>query len=125
MKSRRRARWALLTALGSEHDAVLSLESTSVANDRLSLATSGIAAVALKVTGRASHAGSAPHLGVNALYELAHQIMQMRDLSKPQQGLKMNWTVASAGSNLQRDPGRRNGLCRRTRVGVADYDGIE
>jgi glutamate carboxypeptidase len=29
---------------------------------------------------------------------LAHQIMQMRDLSDPTAGLKMNWTVASAGT---------------------------
>lgn len=116
---------ALLTALGSEHDAVLSCESTSVANDRLSLATSGIAAVALKVTGRASHAGSAPHLGVNALYELSHQIMQMRDLSKPQQGLKMNWTVASAGSNRNVIPADATAYADVRVWSVADYDGIE
>ena len=116
---------ALLTALGSEHDAVLSCESTSVANDRLSLATSGIAAVTLKVTGRASHAGSAPHLGVNALYELSHQMLQMRDLSKPQQGLKMNWTVANAGTNRNVIPADAVAFADVRVWSVADYDGIE
>lgn len=62
------------------------------------LATSGNGDVLLRVTGRASHAGSAPEQGRNALYELAHQIMQMRDLSDPALGLKLNWTVATAGT---------------------------
>jgi glutamate carboxypeptidase len=35
---------------------------------------------------------------VNALYELAHQILQMRDLSDPATGTKLNWTLAKAGS---------------------------
>ncbi|HOB00829.1 MAG TPA: peptidase dimerization domain-containing protein, partial [Casimicrobium huifangae] len=100
-------------------------ESTSVANDRLSLATSGIAAVTLKVTGRASHAGSAPHLGVNALYELSHQMLQMRDLSKPQQGLKMNWTVANAGTNRNVIPADAVAFADVRVWSVADYDGIE
>ena len=49
--------------------------------------------------GKASHAGSAPERGVNALYEMAHQVLQMRDLSDPATGLKMNWTMAQAGNN--------------------------
>jgi glutamate carboxypeptidase len=115
----------LLTSLGSEHDAVLSCESTSVANDRLSLATSGIAAVSLKVKGRASHAGSAPHLGVNALYELSHQIMQMRDLSRPQEGLKLNWTVSSAGTNRNVIPADAIAHADVRVWSISDYDGIE
>ena len=42
----------LLTQLGSEHDAVFSLEASRVTSDKLSLATSGIAAVTLTVRGR-------------------------------------------------------------------------
>ena len=84
----------LITRLGGEHDVVMSFEGSSVKEDKLSLATAGIASVTLNVTGKASHAGSAPELGVNALYELSHQILQMRDLSDPATGLKMNWTVS-------------------------------
>jgi len=90
---------ALITRMGSEHDAVLSFEGASVKEDKLSLATAGIASVTLNVTGKASHAGSAPELGVNALYELSHQILQMRDLSDPATGLKMNWTISKSGTN--------------------------
>ena len=87
-----RDRWA-------EHDATLSFEASRHDSDKLALATAGIASVTLKVYGKASHAGGAPELGVNALYELSHQVLQMRDLSDPATGIKMNWTVARAGIN--------------------------
>jgi glutamate carboxypeptidase len=88
-----------LVRLGREHDVILSCEGGgTVTNDRITLATAGSGALLLKVTGRASHAGQAPEQGRNALYEMAHQIMQMRDLSDPTTGVKMNWTVASAGT---------------------------
>ncbi len=88
-----------LTRLGREHDVVLSAEGGgSTGNDRIELATTGSGALLVKVTGRASHAGQAPEQGRNALYEMAHQIMQMRDLSDPASGVKLNWTVASAGT---------------------------
>ena len=88
-----------LVRLGREHDVILSCEGGGTAtNDRITLATAGSGALLLKVTGRASHAGQAPEQGRNALYEMAHQIMQMRDLSDPATGVKMNWTVASAGT---------------------------
>jgi Acetylornithine deacetylase/Succinyl-diaminopimelate desuccinylase and related deacylases len=54
---------AMLTKLGAEHDAVFSFEASRVESDRLSLTTAGIAAVLLKVEGKASHAGSAPERG--------------------------------------------------------------
>ena len=88
---------ALLTRLGAEHDAVLSFESSLAESDKLALATSGIASVNLTVHGRGAHSGASPEKGVNALDELAHQILQTRDLSEPKLGLKMNWTQAQAG----------------------------
>ena len=87
----------LITQLGSEHDAVLSFEASYRSIDKLSLATSGIAMATMTVKGKSSHAGGSPERGVNALYEMAHQILQLRDLSVPATGLKMNWTVANAG----------------------------
>lgn len=89
----------LITKLGSEHDAVLSFEASRHNSDKLALATSGIAMATMTVKGKASHAGGAPERGVNALYEMAHQVLQTRDLSVPETGLKLNWTVANAGLN--------------------------
>jgi len=115
---------ALLTQLGGESDVVLSYEGSSVADDRLTLATAGIAAVTLHITGKAAHAGS-PQAGVNALYEMAYQVLQMRDLSDPATGLKLNWTVARSGTNRNVIPASATaGADVRVRS-VADYERIE
>jgi len=116
---------AMLSKLGAEHDAVFSNESSLVASDKLSLTTAGIGAVLLNVQGRASHAGSAPEQGRNALYELAHQIMQMRDLSNEATGLKMNWTLANAGDNRNVIPAKASAVADVRVRRIADYDGIE
>ena len=114
-----------LARLGGEHDAVFSVEGSMVSSDRLSLTTAGIGAVLLNVEGRASHAGATPEQGRNALYELAHQIMQTRDLSDPATGLKMNWTVANAGGNRNVIPAMATAVADVRVRRVADYDRIE
>jgi glutamate carboxypeptidase len=116
---------AELTKAGAEHDVVMSFESSRAESDKLSLATSGIASVELKVEGRASHAGAAPERGVNALYELSHQILQMRDLSQNDKGLKLNWTVSQAGTNRNVIPAYATAQADVRVLRVADYDGIE
>ena len=115
---------ALITRLANESDVVLSYEGASVNGDKLSLATAGIASVTLNVTGKAAHAGS-PDAGVNALYELAHQILQMRDLSDPATGLKLNWTIARSGTNRNVIPASATAGADVRVLKVADYDRIE
>jgi len=114
----------LITKLGSEHDLVLSCEGAGQ-DDAIRLTTAGIAAVQLKVTGRASHAGAAPEQGRNALYELSHQILQTRDLSSTETGVKMNWTLANAGSARNVIPAEARATADVRVLRVADYDGIE
>jgi glutamate carboxypeptidase len=116
---------SLITRLGGEHDVVMSFEGSSVREDKLSLATAGIASVTLNVTGKASHAGSAPEAGVNALYELSNQILQMRDLSDPATGLKMNWTISRAGTNRNVIPATATAGADVRVLKVSDYDRIE
>ncbi len=116
---------SLITKLGAEHDATFSVESSLAQSDKLSLATSGIASVTLTVTGRASHAGEAPDKGVNALYELGHQILQTRDLSDPAVGLKMNWTMANAGTTRNMIPPNAQATADVRVLRVSDYDAIE
>ena len=115
----------LISKLGTEHDATFSVESSRAESDQLSLATSGIASVTLKVMGRASHSGSAPEKGINALYELAHQVLQTRDFSDPTVGLKMNWTLANAGTTRNMIPPGAQAVADVRVLRVADYDGIE
>jgi glutamate carboxypeptidase len=116
----------VITELGTAHDVVLSFEGGGGPNvDQVRLATSGIAAATLTVRGRASHAGSAPERGVNALYELAHQILQARDLSEPKVGLQANWTLARAGIVRNMIPPGAQAQADIRVDRISDYDDIE
>lgn len=115
----------LLTELGAQHDVTMSFEASLIKSDKLALATAGIASVTLNVTGRASHAGAAPERGVNALYEMAHQVLQARDLSDPATGVKFNWTLAKAGEVRNMIPPSAQAQADVRVLRVADYDGVE
>jgi glutamate carboxypeptidase len=116
---------SLISKLGAEHDATFSVESSLAESDKLSLATSGIASVTLTIKGRASHSGDAPEKGINALYELAHQVLQTRNFSDPAAGLKMNWTLANAGTTRNMIPPGAQAVADVRVLRVADYDEIE
>ncbi|OWQ86361.1 glutamate carboxypeptidase [Roseateles aquatilis] len=116
-----------ITKFGAEHDAVLSFEGGGGPSgaDTLRLATSGIAAATLTVKGRSSHAGAAPERGVNALYEMAHQVLQMRDLSDPKNGKQLHWTMAKAGSVRNAIPAQAEAFADVRADKVADFEGME
>ncbi|MDB5821609.1 MAG: putative glutamate carboxypeptidase [Herminiimonas sp.] len=116
---------SVFAKLGAGNDLTMSHEGSPADNDHLSLATAGIAAVTLKVTGRASHAGAAPERGLNAIYELSHQMLQTKDFSDPAHGLKMNWTMVSGGTNRNVIPAEATGAADVRVERVADYDGLE
>lgn len=113
-----------ITRLGAEQDAVFSFEGGGT-DDSLRLATSGIGAAYLQVKGKASHAGAKPEDGVNALYELSHQLLQLKDLSRPEQGLKLNWTVAKAGTNRNVIPAEATAQADARALRVADFTALE
>ncbi len=116
----------LITKLGGEHDAVLSFVGGGGPTvDQIRLATSGIGAATITVRGRASHAGSSPHLGVNALYEISHQVLQARDLSNPKVGTHVNWTLSRAGIVRNMIPPGAQAQADIRVDRVADLDGIE
>ena len=116
----------LITKVGGEHDAVLSFEGGGGPQfDQIRLATSGIGSATITVRGRASHAGGAPERGVNALYEIAHQVLQARDLSNPKVGTHVNWTLARAGIVRNMIPPGAQAQADIRVDRVADLDGIE
>lgn len=115
---------ATITRLGADQDAVFSFEGGGT-EGRLTLATSGIGAAYLTVQGKTSHAGARPEGGVNALTELSHQILQLKDLSKPEEGLKLNWTVAQAGTNRNVIPGQATAQADARALKVPDFDALE
>ncbi|HEY9239614.1 MAG TPA: glutamate carboxypeptidase, partial [Burkholderiaceae bacterium] len=85
-----------ISATADRHDVVLSFEPTAAKTvakgESLLLGAAGIAAVTLEVKGRAAHAGAAPDTGRNAILEIAHQMLQTRDLPKDIPGVTLNWT---------------------------------
>ncbi|HEX5108820.1 MAG TPA: glutamate carboxypeptidase [Vicinamibacterales bacterium] len=114
----------LITTLGGEHDIVFSCEGSGQ-DDSVRLATSGAQVAVLTVKGRAAHAGSAPDRGRNALYELAHQLLQMRDLSMPSKAVKVNWTVANAGSVSNAIPAEARALGDMRADDERDFAAVE
>ncbi|WP_184711047.1 glutamate carboxypeptidase [Comamonas odontotermitis] len=114
----------LITALARDQDAVFSFESGGQ-DGTLHLATSGIGALFLSVEGKASHAGARPEYGVNALYELSHQLLQMRNLSQPERGLKLNWTLSQAGSNRNVIPAHAEAQADARALRVQDFDALQ
>jgi glutamate carboxypeptidase len=120
---------AFITQLGSVYDAVLSFEGGGSADaggsDMVRLATSSIAIVEMKVTGKASHAGSAPQLGRNALYELSHQMLKSRNFGDPAKGLQINWTVANAGGSRNVIPAEASAIADVRSLTNQDLDLME
>jgi glutamate carboxypeptidase len=85
----------IIAELARKHDYVFSYEPPD--RDAVTTATNGINAVMLEVKGKSSHAGSAPEDGRNAVMELAHQLVQLKDLGDPDKGTTVNWTMIAGG----------------------------
>lgn len=106
------------TAIG--YDYVLSYEPPNT--DAVTIATNGINYLFLDVSGIASHAGSAPDAGRNAIIELSHQLLQLNDLGNPEKGTTVNWTLVKGGEqrNVIPDQASAEGDMR-----FSDYSEIE
>jgi len=115
---------ATITRVAADQDAVLSFEGGG-SDGGIRLATSGIGSAYLTVEGKSSHAGAAPERGINALYELSHQILQMRNLSQDDKGLKLNWTVSQAGTNRNVIPATASAQADARALRVSDFDQLQ
>lgn len=93
----------LIAELAAQHDVALGFEPSAgkavTPNHIVLLGASGILEAKLSVSGRAAHAGNSPKDGRNALYELAHQMLQTRGVAEGIPGAQLNWTVAQTGGN--------------------------
>jgi glutamate carboxypeptidase len=66
--------------------------------DRLKTSRKGVGRYSLEVTGRPAHAGVEPEKGVNALVELAHQVLAITALADPSKGTTVNVGLARGGT---------------------------
>ena len=88
---------ALIEERAKACGAVLVLE-PSADGGALKTGRKGCGTFQVAVHGRASHAGLEPEKGVNALVEVAHQVLAIAGLGRPEVGTTVTPTVASVGT---------------------------
>jgi glutamate carboxypeptidase len=79
--------------------AVLVLE-PAAAYGTLKTSRKGVGEFQVTVRGRSAHAGVNPSSGVNAISELARQILRIEKLARPQQGVTLNVDVIQGGTRV-------------------------
>src|SRR6266481_4276370 len=90
----------LLEAEARRSDAVFVLEPSFGPRGLLKTARKGVGTAKLTVHGRASHAGLAPHDGVNAVHELARQIARLEQWNDLRRGIGVNADVIEGGTRV-------------------------
>nr|WP_298130075.1 glutamate carboxypeptidase [uncultured Pseudoxanthomonas sp.] len=99
-----------IATLAAAHDVVLSFEPSPakavIEHEGVLLSAAGTSQVRMRVQGLSAHAGAAPEQGRNALLELAHQLVQTKDVAATVPGAQLNWTTANAGTARNQIPER-------------------
>jgi glutamate carboxypeptidase len=88
----------LIQEEAKQADYILSFEPTGAESEKFSLGTSGIAYVQANIKGKASHAGAAPELGINAVVEASDLVLRTMDIDDKARGLRFNWTIVKGGA---------------------------
>src|SRR6266849_1059749 len=98
----------LIEAEARRSDAVFVLEPSFGPRGLLKTARKGVGDAELIVHGRASHAGLAPQKGVNAVHELAQQIVRLQKWNDLRSGVTINANIVEGGtrSNVIADRAR-------------------
>lgn len=92
----------LIERTAQDAGAVLVLEPS--AGGALKTQRKGVSMYDVAVSGRAAHAGLEPEKGVNALAELAHLVLELEAVARPELGTTVTPTVASAGTTRNSVP---------------------
>ena len=79
-------------------DAVLVLEPALGPRGWVKTARKGVGEIEMIATGRTAHAGLNPEAGINAIREIAAQIMHISDWSEPGRGITVNAGVIEGGT---------------------------
>jgi glutamate carboxypeptidase len=94
----------LLEQAAAGVEAALVLEPSSAG--ALKTERKGVALYELEVLGRAAHAGLDPGNGANAAVELAHQLLAIAALARPELGTTVTPTLAAAGTAANTVPAK-------------------
>jgi glutamate carboxypeptidase len=96
----------LLETEAKRSDAVFVLEPALGPNGLLKTARKGVGEAEIIVRGRASHAGLAPERGVNAIHELALQIVRVNEWNDLPRGISINAGLVAGGTRTNVIPDR-------------------
>jgi glutamate carboxypeptidase len=108
---------ALIESEAAGAAGALVLEPSAGRAGALKIARKGTSTYQLEITGLAAHAGLEPEKGVNALVELAHQVLALEGIARPELGTTVTPTVASAGTTQNTVP-----AAARVQVDVRAFD---
>lgn len=104
--------------------AVLVLE-PAAAGGALKTARKGVGEFKITVHGRAAHAGINPGAGVNAIAELARQLLRVEKFAQPRRGLTLNVGVIQGGTRSNVVPERASAAVDVRIPRLRDRDMIE
>jgi glutamate carboxypeptidase len=79
-------------------DAVLVLEPAGEPRGALKTSRKGVGEIELRVTGRAAHSGLKPEEGINAVHEMALQIVRISKFNQPRRGVGVHVNIAGGGT---------------------------
>jgi glutamate carboxypeptidase len=88
---------SLIEDLASKSSLVLCLE-PALPNGSLKTERKGVGIFRLRIRGRSAHAGSNPEQGINAIIEMAHQVLRVDTLADPARGTTVNVGVIQGGT---------------------------
>ncbi len=72
----------------------------------LKTARKGVGRFTVRAIGKEAHAGVEPEKGVNAIEEMAHQILMLRNVANPEEGTTLNVGVIAGGTTPNVVPGQ-------------------
>lgn len=106
-------------------DAVFVLEPSFGPRGLIKTARKGVGEAELIVHGRASHAGLAPQEGINAIHELALQLVRIQEWNDPRRGITVNADMIEGGTRVNVIADSAKAILDLRALRVADMRRIE
>jgi glutamate carboxypeptidase len=106
-------------------DAVFVLEPSFGPQGLLKTARKGVGEIELIVHGRASHAGLAPQEGINAIHELAAQLVRIEKWSDHRGGVTINAGIIEGGTRTNVIPARARAVLDLRALQISDMRSLE
>jgi glutamate carboxypeptidase len=115
----------LLESEARRSDAVFVLEPSFGPRGLLKTARKGVGTAELTIRGRASHAGLAPQEGINAIHELAAQLMRVQGWNDLRRGVTISAGVIEGGTRTNVIPASARAVLDLRALCVSDMRSLE